>query len=31
MLPIAYVAASILVVMGVLLIWTDIVNPITLT
>jgi len=31
MLPIAYVAASILVVMGVLLIWTDIVNPIRLT
>ncbi len=31
MLPVAYVAASILVVMGVLLIWTDIVNPITLT
>ncbi len=31
MLPIAYAAASILVVMGVLLIWTDIVNPIRLT
>jgi membrane-associated protease RseP (regulator of RpoE activity) len=31
MLPIAYVAASVLVVLGVLLIWTDIVNPITLT
>jgi len=31
MLPIAYIAASVLVVMGVLLIWTDIVNPITLT
>ncbi|MGI8700700.1 MAG: M50 family metallopeptidase [Nocardioidaceae bacterium] len=31
MLPIAYVAASVLVVMGVLLIWTDIVNPIRLT
>ncbi len=31
MLPIAYVAASILVLMGVLLIWTDIVNPIRLT
>ncbi|MEJ7629091.1 MAG: site-2 protease family protein [Nocardioidaceae bacterium] len=31
MLPVAYVAASILVVLGVLLIWTDIVNPIRLT
>ena len=31
MLPIAYVAASILVVLGVLLVWTDIVNPIKLT
>jgi len=31
MLPVAYVAASILIVMGVLLIWTDIVNPIRLT
>jgi membrane-associated protease RseP (regulator of RpoE activity) len=31
MLPIAYVAASVLVVMGVLLIWTDIVNPITIS
>jgi membrane-associated protease RseP (regulator of RpoE activity) len=31
MLPIAYMAASVLVVMGVLLVWTDIVNPIRLT
>lgn len=31
LLPIAYTAASVLVVMGVLLIWADIVNPIKLT
>jgi membrane-associated protease RseP (regulator of RpoE activity) len=31
MLPIAYAAASVLVVMGALLVWTDIVNPIRLT
>jgi membrane-associated protease RseP (regulator of RpoE activity) len=31
MLPVAYALASILVVMGVLLVWTDIVNPIRLT
>jgi membrane-associated protease RseP (regulator of RpoE activity) len=31
MLPIAYAAASLLIVMGVLLIWADIVNPIKLT
>lgn len=31
MLPIAYVAATVLVAMGVLLVWTDIVNPIRLT
>lgn len=31
MLPIAYAAASVLIVLGVLLVWTDIVNPIRLT
>jgi membrane-associated protease RseP (regulator of RpoE activity) len=31
LLPIAYAAASLLIVMGVLLIWADIVNPITLS
>jgi membrane-associated protease RseP (regulator of RpoE activity) len=31
LLPIAYALASILIVMGVLLIWADIVNPITLS
>jgi len=31
LLPIAYTAASILIVMGVLLVWADIVNPIRLT
>ncbi|MGH3472094.1 MAG: M50 family metallopeptidase [Nocardioidaceae bacterium] len=31
MLPIAYVAASVLIVMGVMLVWADIVNPIRLT
>jgi membrane-associated protease RseP (regulator of RpoE activity) len=31
LLPIAYAAASVLLVMGVLLIWADIVNPITLS
>ncbi len=31
LLPIAYAAASVLIVMGVLLIWADIVNPITLS
>jgi membrane-associated protease RseP (regulator of RpoE activity) len=31
MLPIAYAAASVLVVMGVVLIWADIVNPVTLS
>jgi membrane-associated protease RseP (regulator of RpoE activity) len=31
MLPIAYVAASVILVMGVLLIWADIVNPIKLS
>lgn len=30
LLPIAYAAASVLVVMGVVLIWADIVNPVTL-
>ncbi len=31
LLPIAYAAASVLIVMGVLLVWADIVNPITLS
>ncbi len=31
LLPLAYMAASVLIVMGVLLIWADIVNPITLS
>ena len=31
LLPLAYAAASVLIVMGVLLIWADIVNPITLS
>jgi membrane-associated protease RseP (regulator of RpoE activity) len=31
LLPIAYAAASVLIVMGVVLIWADIVNPITLS
>ncbi len=31
LLPIAYTAATVLIVMGVLLIWADIVNPIKLT
>ncbi len=31
MLPVAYTAAMVLIVMGVLLIWADIVNPIQLT
>jgi membrane-associated protease RseP (regulator of RpoE activity) len=30
MLPIAYTMAGVLLVMGVILIWADIVNPITL-
>ena len=31
LLPIAYTAASVLIVMGVLLVWADIVNPIRVT
>ncbi len=31
LLPVAYAAASVLIVMGVVLIWADIVNPITLS
>jgi membrane-associated protease RseP (regulator of RpoE activity) len=31
LLPLAYAAASVLIVMGVLLVWADIVNPITLS
>jgi hypothetical protein len=31
LLPVAYALASVLIVMGVLLIWADIVNPITLS
>jgi membrane-associated protease RseP (regulator of RpoE activity) len=31
MLPVAYAAASVLIVMGVLLVWADIVNPIRLS
>jgi membrane-associated protease RseP (regulator of RpoE activity) len=31
LLPLAYAAASLLIIMGVLLIWADIVNPITLS
>ncbi len=31
LLPLAYAAASVLIVMGVVLIWADIVNPITLS
>jgi membrane-associated protease RseP (regulator of RpoE activity) len=31
LLPIAYVAASVLIVMGVLLVWADIVNPIRIS
>jgi hypothetical protein len=28
LLPVAYAFASVLIVMGVLLVWTDIVNPV---
>jgi membrane-associated protease RseP (regulator of RpoE activity) len=31
LLPIAYVAATVLIVMGAILVWADIVNPIRLT
>ena len=31
LLPIAYAAASVLIVMGALLVWADIVNPISVT
>jgi hypothetical protein len=31
LLPIAYAAASVLIVMGVILVWADIVNPIRVT